>query len=298
MQIAPKKFGDALNAWFRSLGQNWKTLLLTSLVVHVPLAVVVMLLFWMTGAAESFALFMQPEIEVLPSEDIIEALIPLLWTIGIWSVLQIPASAFVYLAAARILAGETAGTSFTTGETSRFASVRAVTGVGWWLLVAVGALLLVGVATALGWVLISAGGTNFLTVFVATVAALTALVVLVWLGVSVSFGLQIIALEGLGPVQAVPRSFLLVQGRWWITLGYLALSGIIASTASQVLSFVLVPFYFVGIFVPEAIAVAIGVSVVLQGPLIAAMAAASTVWYIDLRARSETLLESQLVVET
>lgn len=295
MEVAPKRFGEALNTWFRSLGRNWKPLLLSSLVVHVPLGIVVMLLFWMTGAAEYFTLMMDPELEELPIEEVIEALIPFMWTVGIWTLLQIPAGAFVYIASARIVAGDSVGRSFTTAEATRFATGKVATGVGWIVLVVVGALLLLGVAGAVGWVLISSGGANFLTVFVTTVVALTTLVVLAWIAIAVSFGLPIVAIEDFGAVEAVPRSFVLVQGRWWVTFGFLALTAIIASAASQVLSFALLPLYFIGIFVPEAIAVAFGASVVLQGPLIAASAAAYTIWYIDLRARSETLLTAQLI---
>jgi len=295
MEIAPRQFGDSLDAWFRLLGRNWRALLLSSLMVHIPLGVVVMFLFWMTGAAEHFELYVDPRLEELPAEEIIEALIPLMWTVGIWTVLQIPAGVFVYLAAVRTVAGDTADTPFATGDVGRFAALRTSTGVAWALLVVVASLFLVGATGAIGWALIAAGGANFLTVFVTTVAALTALIVLIWLGLSLSFGLAVIAVEGPGIAHAVTRSFTLVQGRWWITLCFVALTGIIVSVASQVISVVLIPVFLVGVFVPEVLALGFGVSVALQGPVLAATAAAYAIWYIDLRARRETLLADQLV---
>lgn len=298
MEIAPQKFGDTLNTWFRALGSNWKNLLLSSLVVHVPLGVVVMFVFWMTGAAEYFDILMDPDLDTMPTEEVLEALIPMMWTIGIWAVLQIPAAAFVYLAAARSLAGDMAGNPMPLGEVIRFAAARTLTGIGLFLAVLAGGLALTGVAIALGWVLIASGGANFLTVFVTTVAGLTALVVLAWLGLSVSLGLPVIAMEDMGVIAALTRSFSLVQGRWWITLGYVALAGIISSAASQLVSVVLVPVFLVGVLIPEMTAMGFGLSALLQGPLLAAIAAAYVVWYVDLRARSEPLLAEQLVEPT
>lgn len=295
MEVAPRKFGDALNDWFHTLGRTWKPLLLSSLAVHVPLGVIVMFVFWMTGAADYFLLYLDPDLEDLPIDEVLEALGPLLWTVAIWSILQIPAGVFVYLAGARAVAGDKAASPFSTGEVSRFAASRTPMGVAWAVLVALAAALLLGVATGVGWVLISAGGANFLTVFVTTVVALTALVLLAWLGLSVSLGLPIIAMEGLGAVEAITRSYLLVQGRWWVTFGYLALSGVIVSAASQVVGIVLLPVYFVGVFVPEVMALVFGASIMLQGLLLVAVGAAYAIWYLDLRARRETVVAEELV---
>jgi hypothetical protein len=218
-----------------------------------------------------------------------------MWTVGIWTVLQIPAGVFVFLAAVRTVAGDTAETPFAPGDVGRFAAVRTSTGVAWALLVVVASLFLVGAAAAIGWALIAAGGANFLTVFVTTVASLTALLVLIWLGLSVSLGLPVIAVEGPGIAHAVTRSFTLVQGRWWITFCFVALTGVIVSVVSQVISIVLIPVFLVGVFVPEVLALGFGASVTIQGPLLAASAAAYAIWYVDLRARRETLLADQLV---
>jgi len=110
--------------------------------------------------------------------------------------------------------------------------------------------------------------------------------------------LPVIAMEDMGVIAALTRSFSLVQGRWWITLGYVALAGIISSAASQLVSVVLVPVFLVGVLIPEMTAMGFGLSALLQGPLLAAIAAAYVVWYVDLRARSEPLLAEQLVEPT
>lgn len=296
MEIPSRKFGDALNEWFRSLGRNWKPLLLSSLVVHVPIGVVVAVVFWLSGATEAFALYLDPEaLETMSDAEIIETLTPFLWAMGVWMILQVFGAVFVYLASARTVAGDMAGTGFSWSEVSRFAWGKSFVAAASILLVILGAVVLVGVATAIGWSVISAGGATFFTVFVTATAGLTALVILIWLGVSVTFGSQVIAIEDAGPASALVRSFSLVQGRWWVTLGYVLVTSLIVSAASQIISIGLVPLFLIGAIVPAVLAIAIGVSVVLQGPLLAAIAAAYAIWYIDLRTRQEPLLADQLV---
>lgn len=296
MEIRARKFGDALNEWFRSLGRNWKPLLLSSLVVHVPIGVVVALVFWLFGATDAFALYLDPEaLETMSDAEIMETLVPFLWAMGVWMILQVPGAVFVYLAAARTVAGDMAGNGFSWSEVARFAWRKTFVAAASILLVILGAVVLLGVATAIGWSVISAGGATFFTVFVTATAGLTALVILVWLGVSVSFGSQVIAIEDTGPASALARSFSLVQGRWWITLGFLLVTSLIVSAASQIVSIGFVPLFLVGAVVPAVLVVAFGVSAVLQGPLLAAIAAAYSVWYVDLRAREGPLLADQLV---
>ncbi|MFP4554262.1 MAG: hypothetical protein ACLFRT_10440 [Actinomycetota bacterium] len=296
MEIPPRKFGDALNEWFRSLGRNWKPLLLSSLVVHVPIGVVVTLAFWLFGATDAFALYLDSEtLETMSDAEIIETLAPFLWAMGVWMVLQMLGAVFVYVASARTVAGDMSGTGFSWFEVSRFAWRKTLVAAASILLVVLGAVVLAGVATAIGWSVISAGGATFFTVFVTATAGLTALVILVWLGVSVTFGSQVIAIEDTGPASALARSFSLVQRRWWVTLGYVLVTALIVSAASQIISIGLVPLLLIGTAVPAVLGIAFGASAVLQGPLLAVIAAAYAIWYVDLRARKEPLLADQLV---
>lgn len=296
MEITPKSFGDALNEWFRSLGRNWKVLLLSSLVVHVPLAVIVAVLFLATGAADSLALSLDPEaLETMTNEELIDTLSPLAPAAGAWLILQLIATVFVYLAASRAVAGDLAGTGLPANAVSRFAARRTVVGVAAAFVVLVGTVVLVALATAFGWVVFAMGGVGFITVFLTATAALTILVVLVWLGVSVSLAAQAIAMEGTGAVRALARSFNLVQSRWWVTLGFLLIVTIIASAASQLVSLPLTPLFLIGVNTPEVLAVVLGISTLLQGPLLAATGAAYAIWYADLRSRNETLTAEQLL---
>ena len=294
MQVAPQPFGELLNSWFRTIGRTWKPLLATSLVVQIPLGIAVLIVFWATGSAGELATLIGSDLDSVPPEEIAAMLRPVWWTVGIWMALQLPATAFIFLAAARIVADDWSGSTPTTSRASRHAARKTPSGVLWIVVVLLAAAVLVGVAVAAGWVVIGLAGTNFLTVFATTVIALTVLVTMAWLGVSISFGLPIISVEGPGAIRALPRSHFLVTGRWWVTLGFILLIGVISSVASQVLSLVLVPVYVAGFFVPEAFAVAMVTAVVLQAPFTAASAAGYTIWYLDLRSRVEMLQTEQL----
>ena len=294
MQVAPQPFGELLNSWFRTTGRNWKTLVATSLLVQVPIGLAVLIAFWVTGSAGELADLLTSDLDVIPPDQLAAALRPLVWTAGIWLLLQVPATVYIHLAAARIVADDWSGERSSTGEASGLALRRTATGMAWAIIVLLAATALVGVAVGIGWLVITWAGANFLTVFVAAVIALTALVALVWVSVSISLGLPIIAVEGSGSIEALSRSYALVMGRWWVTLGFVALVGIIASAASQVLSLVLVPVYVAGLFVPEAFALALVAAMVLQAPFTAASAAGYAIWYVDLRSRRETLLTEDL----
>ena len=295
MQIAPKRFGDSLNEWFRALGRAWKPLLLSSLVVHVPLAVVVMSYFLASGAADSFATILDPEaLEDMTGDEVLDVVVPLLWPVGIWSLLQVVAGVFVYVAGARVVAGHLAGSEYSWLTVSRFAATRLPAALVVAFVVLAGAVFVVAVPIVAGWAMFAGLEINFLTVFLTTTLALTALVVLVWLGVSVSLAIQVVAIEGASPLAALSRSFTLVRDRWWATIGFLLVIGIITSAVSQVASLPLIPIFAVGALIPEALVLGLSASVVLQGPLLAAIAAGYALWYIDLRARREDLASEDL----
>ena len=290
MQTQPRGFGDNLNEWFRALGREWKPLLLSSLVVHVPLALVVMSVVWVSGAADSFAILVDPEaLEEMSPGEILDAAVPFLWTAGIWTILQTVAGVFVYIAAARVVAADQVEGEHSWRKVSRFAATRLPAGIVTSLTIAVGATLVLAVPTAIGWGLITGIGAGFLAVFLTTTVALSALVLLIWLTVSVAMALQVIAFENTSPFAALARSYTLVRGRWWHTIAFILIVGIIASAAAQVISLPLIPFYTAGVFFPEVLAFGFGVSVVLQGPLLAAIGAGYAIWYHDLRSRAESL---------
>ena len=296
MAVQPADFGTNLNAWFRLLGRRWKPLLIMSVVVFAPIAVVAIALFFVadlpgviTWLAELDP-FEQPTLQ-----EVIDMLTPLIAPMVIVVVLLVLASAFVYLAASRVVACDYAEVETDWRAASRFAVSRLARAIGAQLLVSGCALVMMGLAGALAWWMIVLFDTRFFAVFIVTVLVLTMVPALIWLTVSVSLYNQSIAMADRGVIQSLLESFTLVRQRWWPTLGFVLVTGLIASAGAQVLSIALFPLFIVGIAVPEMLAIAYGVSVAIQGPITAAMAAAYSVWYIDLRARGGTVEPSELV---
>ncbi len=296
MIVQPRPFGESLNQWFRSLGHNWRPLLRVSLLVFVPLGIVVGVVFVLTGAGRSLTNLVDPNyLESLTDDQLLGELLPLFWASGLWLLAQAAATVYVNLAVSRVVASDLAATTLTEPDTE----YRALTGFGRGLVALlmflVGAAVLISIPVLAGWALISAFGVRFLTVFATTTLSLTVVVILVWLGVSVAFYAQVIALEALSPVKALVRSHSLVVSRWWVTLGFLLVTSLIVSAAGQVLSMVVVPVFLFGAFEPLLLAVAYGITIVLYGPLTAAVATAYAVWYVDLRARQAPLRLEDLV---
>lgn len=295
MQIKPGTFGDNLNSWFRSLASNWRTLAIAALFAHVPLGVVIAVVFWLTGAAESLSKYLDPElVESMTEGEVLETLPPLLLAVTIWAILQLVAMVFVFIAATKAVVDDMAGTQPTWRAVIRHATGSTASGLVASLVILLLFAVVAGVVFGFGWALLSTLGATFLSVFLTTVLVLTGVVVLTWVGLSVSLAIQVISIEAIGPFSALPRSFSLVQGRWWITFGFLATAGLIASAVSQALSLALSPVVFLSLFVPQGLALAFGVSVILQGLLFAGIGAAYAVWYVDLRARHEALMTEQL----
>jgi choline-glycine betaine transporter len=58
---------------------------------------VVVVVFWLTGAAESLWTYLDPELlESMTDAEVIERLPPLLWAVAAWSILQLVAVVFVF----------------------------------------------------------------------------------------------------------------------------------------------------------------------------------------------------------
>ncbi|HQY99667.1 MAG TPA: hypothetical protein PLQ63_06595 [Propionicimonas sp.] len=134
------------------------------------------------------------------------------------------------------------------------------------------------------------GGDTGGLVVVAILAGLVTLVLAIWLGTKLLLAPSAIAVEGLGPIQAIPRSWTLTRGQFWRVLGiYLLASMIIgfaASTVSSVFSFgaMLLSISDPGVLLLAVTIASTLTSSVLTVPLTTAV---STLLYVDARIRRE-----------
>jgi hypothetical protein len=125
----------------------------------------------------------------------------------------------------------------------------------------------------------------------------------VWLAVAWSVAIPALLFETLGPTRALGRSFALVQGRWWATLGTLLVAGLISAIASGIVQsgFDALMSTGLGDHVATAAIVDAAGNAVAEAISLPILAIAVAMLYFDLRARKERLdtaeLERRLGIE-
>lgn len=259
MEIQPRSFGDALGDLIKMLGKVWRPLLMPALVGAAIVAAVSYFAFETSGSSEFFDLaFTDPEaLEQMSEAEALELFRTFFAFFGLVAGLSSLIYGYLYLVAARAVGDAVASTP----------SGRSLT---------VSALVLM-----LSWVVAT-------VLTIAGTLALSLLLILpgIWFGVTMSMVTPVLALEERGPLGAMRRSFELVKGNWWETLGFLLLVGLIGGTAAQLTQFVAIPLFMSGNF-SLAVGISIALSVAVQGLIIVAVAVAAAVWYLNLRARTD-----------
>ncbi len=268
MEITPRPFGDILSQGMAVLGKVWRRILVPAFWAYLLLGAATIATFALTGADDTIQLVVgDPQaLEGMTDSELLETGLVLLQAGLVALVFQLLAGGFVNLAVHRIVASEIAGEP-------------------------IGARPAVSKALGRMLVLVVAG---FLA-FLAVVAGLFALIVPgVWLAGCFSMLSAVVALENVGPTEALRRSFHLVKGRWWQTVGFLLLVGLFGSIAAQLVQLVAIPIVGTG-GVGLGAGLGFVVLVVAQGFVVAAIAVMATLWYLDLRSRKEPLLTSNLL---
>lgn len=259
MEIQPRRFGDTLADLISMLGKVWRPLLMPALASSVVVAVTSFSILDRTGALDVLDLtFADPEFFDTLSEDQLFELMVDLGTGFVWvALVSVILYGFLYLVAARAV-GQALSTDGSDGSVVG-AALRL-----WlpWLVTM--ALIYVGVVA--GFLLLILPG--------------------IWLGISLSMATPVIAIEESGPIAAIRRSLQLVRGNWWETFGFLALIGLIGGTATQLIQVFALPLFLSG-DASIAFGITIALALAVQGLIVAAIAVGSTVWYLNLRARTD-----------
>jgi hypothetical protein len=293
MVITPRPFGQVLSDAMNSLARTWRALLMPALVVSVPVSIATALIFRWTGGGDFLDLVVNnpSALQGLPEEVFLEVARPFYLALGLATILQVVAGIFIALAAHRAVAADLAGTQLTGGEASKQALRRYPAGLGAGVLVVVVVAIMIGLGAAVWLVpVLSVGTPNAASALVAFVLFFVLLGPGVWVGVSMSMTTSAVAIEGLGILGSIRRSIRLVRGRWWPTTGFLLLVGLLGGIAIQMIA---LPLAAVG-GASAALTIASALGVLAQGLLVAGISAIYTHWYIDLRARRESLTSSDL----
>lgn len=249
------------------LGRVWKRILAPAFWAFVLLGAATIAVFSLTRADDVLQLILSdPQaLQGMTDTEIGEAGLLLLQAGSIVLAFQLLATGFLSLAVHRIVGSELAGEAIGAGAASSKALARLFT-------------LVVG---------------GLIAIALVTVGLIAFIIPGLWLAGGFSMLSAVIALEGLGPVQALRRSFTLVRGRWWPTVGFLLLVGLFGSVAAQLVQLVALPIVGAG-----GVGIGAGLGfvmlVVAQGFVVAAIAVMVTLWYLDLRSRKEPVVTESL----
>jgi len=279
-----------------ALARLWRPLALTALIVFVPVGLLTIWVFEATGAADFLELALNDpaRLEGLTREGFLEQARPLLGATAVALGAQILGTLFLYLAAARAVTLDAAGEAVAAKLVRRHALGRYVPAVLAAIIVvaAVGALIGVGVTV---WMipLTRVGIPNATSAVIAPVLLAALAGPGAWLAVSLSMFPAALSVEGIGPLASLRRSLDLVKGRWWPTLGFHLLVGLLGFTAVQLIQLTAIPLAAApggeGALSPAAM-----IGVAAQGLIIAAHVSLCSSWYVDLRARREALTPEDL----
>lgn len=295
MQVVPRPFGQVLGDAVSCVGRTWRSLAPPALLVFVPVGVATLLIFRGTGAVQILdAILNQPSsLDAIPDEALVELLLPFYQATAVVSLINLAAASFVYVAAHRIVASDVAGEPPPKRVISNALRRTLPAFVAWVIAVVIGALLFVVGLTV--WLIPASlvGAPNTTSTLIAGFLLPILLGPAFWIWVSAAMVTPVVALEESGVIASLRRSAELVRGRWWPTLGYLLLVGVFGLIATQLIQLVAIPLMALG-GMGVAVDAAAVVGILAQGLIVAGIGAMTTWWYVDLRARKETLLSEDL----
>ena len=258
--MGPRPFGVVLSEGMSTLAGVFTKLIPAALGAFIPMGALSLLVIEATGATEFFRLvFNDPTgIDGIPRLELQSLMRSALAALTLLLALQVVASVFVAATSHLVAAAHTAGVDL-------------------------------GVTAAISHALRRLGPLLLATLIAAT-AILAGLTLLVVPGIVLAGFLTMVvpamALEDLSVVDALRRSYRLVRGRWWPTVGFVTLVGLAGTLAGQAVQLVALPALAVGAGTGLAAAAVLGIAV--QGLIVAAISVMITAWYLDLRARAET----------
>ncbi|MEX1038580.1 MAG: hypothetical protein WDZ96_06985 [Acidimicrobiia bacterium] len=258
MEIQPRSFGDSLGDVVTNLGKVWRPLLGPAVIASVAMGLLTILAFESTDSFAAFDLVLNdPEaLEFMSDDEVIDTLIQLGSGFLLVSLASTAVYGFLYLAAARavVRAHSIGDESSVVGAAIRLFPL--------WLI----ATVLAAIGIIGGLLLLIIPG--------------------LWLATMFTMYTPVIAVEGKGPVAALRRSFELVKGHFWETVGFLLIVGLVGGAAGQLFQLIAVPMLMTG-QTSFAFGLAFAIGVVGQGLILAAIAVGTTTWYLNLRARTD-----------
>ncbi|MFB2581168.1 glycerophosphoryl diester phosphodiesterase membrane domain-containing protein [Herbiconiux sp. P15] len=299
--LRPLGFGTLLGAPFQVVRRNPKATFGSGLIVQL-LIVLVTVLF--VGAAAVWAgartvSAVGSDLDAIEAGNVAIIVVSLLVPLG----LSLFASALLQAVLVLEVSRATLGEKRRLGELWKAAFRRILPLTGWFALIALAVVIVIGIVVGLIVLATVLGETGIVLAVVGTVlVGLAALVLGVWLGTKLALVPSVIVLEKLGVFAAMRRSWALTRGNFWRTFGVIALVSVILNFATQILS---TPFSFLIPIVATLIDpnnsgsgivaiivlyfVFLAFTIILSALTSVVQAATVAVVYLDLRMRQEGL---------
>jgi hypothetical protein len=296
MVIAPRPLARLLSDAMTSLAYIWRALLAPAVVISIAMSLAAWAIFEINGGGAFLdAVVNNPAGLQKLSDDVVAELSgPFYAAATQIALLQVAASVFIALASHRAVVARLKGSSLSGVEVSRQAARHYLVGLGATLLVVVVVVIVLGTGLLL-WLtpILSVGMPNATSVLLATLLLCVLVGPGIWAAVALSMTTPAVAVENAGILRSIRRSMTLVRGRWWATLGFLVMVGLLGGVAIVLIQLVALPLASAG-GGNALLTAAAALGVLTQGMLVAAIAAVYTHWYLDLRARKERLSTSDL----
>ncbi len=235
--ISPMTLGDMLDKTVRLIGKTfWRNLAIAATFLIVPVILVYM-------AANNFYSSASFGSQLPPKDPI--TLVPMMlhgFYFGTANLLLSAAALFAEIAVIIVIAGEMNSERIGYGDAVRMTfSRRWINGIGEGLLkilIFVGAGILM--AIFIGVTAMSAtktpGGASGLGVLFTVLSSIALVCIMLYLVLRLFFALTAVAVEDLGPIEAFKKSWFLVGGHWWRTLGILIVFGLLSGIAISAVS--------------------------------------------------------------
>lgn len=202
--LRPLTFGEILDTSFNLFKRNFKSAVIVSAVIMVPLTLL--------GAAASAG--MAPsDLAALDNpdaspEEILSLMGGLFGAIGVGSLLQILGSVLVQAATTRIYSENYRGVRIEPGDALRYGLQRLPAMVGLTIITSIGMMI------------------GLLLCFVPGI----------WLYAAWGLAPAALIAEGAGPIESLRRSFNLVRGSWWRVFGMLVVATILVAVITSVVT--------------------------------------------------------------
>jgi len=217
--MRPRAISELLDDTFRQYRRHFTLLATVSLLVSIPGLVLGVAVALAAANVQQFATGLQPgassaELQAF-FQQVAGQLLPIFVVGGL---LTLAAAPLIYGAPMKAAVEVIAGRNATIGSVLRGTLGRYFPLLG---LIGLYVLFLIALSIAAVLAIVLAGALNQAVIAVVAIVALIGLAV--WLGIRWALVLVAMFAEEAGPVRALGRSFQLVRGEWWRTLGILIL---------------------------------------------------------------------------